>query len=80
MCPQAHHFDHSHAVQTVGISTPTNFSLTVSTKKLGARLRVGSAFVPLLITAWDIHRDVAFCWNRCGDHIAFSVVSCRTII
>lgn len=60
MCPQVHHFDHSHAVQTGGISTPTNFSTTVSTKKLRARLRVGSAFVLLLVTALEIHRDVAF--------------------
>ena len=30
------------------------------TNKLSAGLCVTSAFVPLLIAAWDIHRDVAF--------------------
>ena len=34
-------------------------SMTVSTTNFRAGLCVASAFVPLLITAWDIHADVA---------------------
>ena len=35
-------------------------SMTVSTTKFRAGLCVASAFVPLLIMAWDIHRDAAY--------------------
>ena len=35
-------------------------SMTVSNAKLRAGFCVALAFVPLLITAWDIHRDVEY--------------------
>lgn len=34
--------------------------MTVSTTKFSVGLCVASAFFPLLIAAWDIHRDVAY--------------------
>lgn len=34
--------------------------MTVSTTKFRVGLCVASAFFPLLIAAWDIHRDVAY--------------------
>ena len=35
-------------------------SMTLSTTNLRAGLCVALAFVPILITAWDLHRDVAY--------------------
>jgi hypothetical protein len=34
--------------------------MTISASKLRASFCIALAFVPLLITAWDIHRDVAY--------------------